>query len=551
MRCSSATRSIDGPPAPRVDGHRRELGDRLVLVGLVGEAVHAVAPFGVVAHDAEEHHDRAAARRRGPGGGGVDREQGRGDGDPVAGRRAAARRHGSEGTARVALRPRRDLPEHPTWPTRNGQGPSVHSAPCPLRRPEATARPSPTTSRAARLRTPSTGPGCTPASCARSSATPRLPARSRGPREWAIAVGVRGRRRCSRPSLVLVAFGALGGRHRSPIAARPSSPTPATSSTTRSPSGSAPTVAPSVVTVQRRRRHHSVVGSGVVLKSDRDASPRPHLLTGATDGRISTPTGQQLPAEVGGHRRPDRPRRCSRSPTATSSWPARRARAAAGRPDGRRGQRHAGPALPRRHRRGVRPRRDGRRRHRHRRRRACSTTGITDHARTCPAARWSIADGNVVGILTTGRRRESPTASRSRSATCRDVDDQTRRQRQGGPRLARRALRRGRRPRPGRRRRDDRLVSPGARPRRGADRRRRGDPSRRSSRSSGRPDLVAAVRGLRTPGPAATSSTCVTAAPATLTRDARSAGDPQPLPCPRRPWADWHRRPCRGAAARP
>ena len=76
MRCSSATRSIDRPPAPRLGGDRRERGDRLFLVGLVGEAVHTVAPFGVVAHDTEEHDDRAAARRRRPRGGGVDRERG-------------------------------------------------------------------------------------------------------------------------------------------------------------------------------------------------------------------------------------------------------------------------------------------------------------------------------------------------------------------------------------------------------------------------------------------------------------------------------------------
>ena len=72
-------------------GHcsRAVVGDRgqaragLFLVGLVGEAVHALAAFGVVAHDTEEDHDGAAAGRGRPRSGRVDRQRLGSDGDPV------------------------------------------------------------------------------------------------------------------------------------------------------------------------------------------------------------------------------------------------------------------------------------------------------------------------------------------------------------------------------------------------------------------------------------------------------------------------------------
>jgi len=127
--------------------------------------------------------------------------------------------------------------------------------------------------------------------------SPGLPARETRPREWAVGIGSAVAAVIA-TVLVLVAFGALGGRHRSPTP--PSVVTNATDVVDYSVAeriGAA--VAPSVVTVRAGGDTTRAVGSGVVLKSDRIMTAA-HLLTGATKVEVSTPTGQVLPARVVG-----------------------------------------------------------------------------------------------------------------------------------------------------------------------------------------------------------------------------------------------------------
>ena len=126
---------------------------------------------------------------------------------------------------------------------------------------------------------------------------PVLPRRETRPREWAIGIGAAVAAVIA-TVLVLVAFGALGGRHRSPT------PPPVVTNASDVVDYSVAerigaTVAPSVVTVRAGGDTTRVVGSGVVLKSDRIITAA-HLLTGATKVEISTPTGQLLPARVVG-----------------------------------------------------------------------------------------------------------------------------------------------------------------------------------------------------------------------------------------------------------
>ena len=185
--------------------------------------------------------------------------------------------------------------------TRNGPEPSVHSAPCPLRKPEVMARPNPMTRRADLLRTLSTGPGCTPASCARSSAHRARRRASPGPASGRSASVPRWPR-CSPPSSCWwrSAPSAVVTARRS---RRRSSPTRATWSTTRSPSGSAPRWRPSVVTVRvtRRRRH----APGRVRASWSDVRPcdhrRPQPPSPARPTWSSSPTpGTAFPAKIVG-----------------------------------------------------------------------------------------------------------------------------------------------------------------------------------------------------------------------------------------------------------
>ena len=116
MRCSSATRSTTGQRRRAVVGDRGERGDRLFLVGLVGEAPHPVATLGVVADDAEEDDDRA--RGLGVVAHAVAASTGRAsavDGDPVAG---CGREHGA---MVVNTGPGPSGDHHLTWgPRRDG-----------------------------------------------------------------------------------------------------------------------------------------------------------------------------------------------------------------------------------------------------------------------------------------------------------------------------------------------------------------------------------------------------------------------------------------------
>jgi S1-C subfamily serine protease len=128
-------------------------------------------------------------------------------------------------------------------------------------------------------------------------ASPALATRETRPREWAIGIGAAVAAVIA-TVLVLVAFGALGGRHRSPT------PPPVVTNASDVVDYSVAerigaTVAPSVVTVRAGGDATRVVGSGVVLKSDRIITAA-HLLAGATKVEISTPTGQLLPARVVG-----------------------------------------------------------------------------------------------------------------------------------------------------------------------------------------------------------------------------------------------------------
>jgi putative serine protease PepD len=128
-------------------------------------------------------------------------------------------------------------------------------------------------------------------------ASPAPPTREARPREWAIGIGAAVAAVIA-TVLVLVAFGALGGRHRSPT------PPPVVTNAGDVVDYSVAervgaTVAPSVVTVRAGGDTTRVVGSGVVLKSDRIITAA-HLLAGATKVEISTPTGQLRPARVVG-----------------------------------------------------------------------------------------------------------------------------------------------------------------------------------------------------------------------------------------------------------
>jgi S1-C subfamily serine protease len=132
--------------------------------------------------------------------------------------------------------------------------------------------------------------------------TPDLPARETRPREWAIGVGSAVAAIVA-TVLVLVAFGALGGRERSPLP-----PPIVTSPTDVVDYGMAKrigeVVAPSVVTVRAGNGTTTrAVGSGVVLTSDRIVTAA-HNLNGATQVSVVTNFGDELAARVVGNDAP-------------------------------------------------------------------------------------------------------------------------------------------------------------------------------------------------------------------------------------------------------
>lgn len=125
--------------------------------------------------------------------------------------------------------------------------------------------------------------------------SPELPPHETRPREWAIGIGSAVAAIIA-TVLVLVAFGALGGRNRSPLPPPVvSSPTDVIDYAVAKRVGAV--IAPSVVSVRTGGETPKAVGSGVVLQSDRVMTAA-HLLSGATKVEIVTPTGQQLDAKV-------------------------------------------------------------------------------------------------------------------------------------------------------------------------------------------------------------------------------------------------------------
>src|SRR4051812_7095028 len=125
--------------------------------------------------------------------------------------------------------------------------------------------------------------------------SPELPPRETRPREWAIGIGS-GVAATVATVLILVAFGALGGRHRAAI------PPPVVSSPNDVIDYSVArrvgaVIAPGVVTVRTGGDTPKPVGSGVVVQSDRVMTAA-HLLNGATRVDVVTQTGATLNAKV-------------------------------------------------------------------------------------------------------------------------------------------------------------------------------------------------------------------------------------------------------------
>ncbi len=128
-------------------------------------------------------------------------------------------------------------------------------------------------------------------------AAPEPPPSEARPREWVIGIGAAVAAVIA-TVLVLVAFGALGGRHRAAL------PPPVVTDANdvidyAVAKRVGAVIAPSVVTVQVGGEAPTPVGSGVVMQSDRVMTAA-HLLEGATKVDIVTPAGQQLDAKVVG-----------------------------------------------------------------------------------------------------------------------------------------------------------------------------------------------------------------------------------------------------------
>lgn len=128
--------------------------------------------------------------------------------------------------------------------------------------------------------------------------TPTAPPREPRPREWAIGIGSAVAAVLA-TILVLVAFGALGGRHRSPIPPPVvTNPGDVVDYAVAERVGTA--VAASVVIVRSRTGDTSrPVGSGVVVASDRVVTAA-HDLAGVTDVVVVTNSGDELPAKIVG-----------------------------------------------------------------------------------------------------------------------------------------------------------------------------------------------------------------------------------------------------------
>ena len=128
--------------------------------------------------------------------------------------------------------------------------------------------------------------------------TPPAPAHEPRPREWAIGLGS-ALAAVVATVLVLVAFGALGGRHRSPLPPPVvTSPGDVVDYAVAERVGTA--VAASVVMVRARNGDATrPLGSGVVVASDRVVTAA-HNLTGVTDVVVVTNGGSTFDAKIVG-----------------------------------------------------------------------------------------------------------------------------------------------------------------------------------------------------------------------------------------------------------
>jgi putative serine protease PepD len=131
--------------------------------------------------------------------------------------------------------------------------------------------------------------------------TPTSPPREPRPREWAIGIGS-ALAAVVATLLVLVAFGALGGRHRSPLPPPVvTHPGDVVDYSVAERIGAA--VAASVVTVRARTGGDSTrpLGSGVAVSSERVMTAAHNLAgVGANDVVVVTNTGSSLPAKIVG-----------------------------------------------------------------------------------------------------------------------------------------------------------------------------------------------------------------------------------------------------------
>jgi S1-C subfamily serine protease len=134
-----------------------------------------------------------------------------------------------------------------------------------------------------------------PAELSSFVAAPVAAPREVRPREWTIGIGsaIAG---IVATVLVLVAFGALGGRHRSPVPP-PVVTTPHDIIDFAVAERVAASVAPSIVTVRAGTDATQPVGSGVVIRSNRVIT-NAHLLSGATQIEVVTESGASITAKL-------------------------------------------------------------------------------------------------------------------------------------------------------------------------------------------------------------------------------------------------------------
>ena len=153
----------------------------------------------------------------------------------------------------------------------------------------------PTTSPPRRVPTPSIAPGSIPPSCIRSSRHPEAPTSPPRPREWVIGLtsAIAG---VVATILILVAFGAIGGRNRSPIRP-PVVSTPDEALDYAVASRVLQSAAPSIVTVQPKVGDATTAVSGVAVKSDRVLTSA-HAVAGATTVTVVTSDGHANTAKV-------------------------------------------------------------------------------------------------------------------------------------------------------------------------------------------------------------------------------------------------------------